>query len=233
MPSAIVGGVCLKGEKSMCKEIQIDSFQEVAVRLVRMPASHCQDPAVDSPGKAALFMASLLGDCTVENMAVVMTDTRLKPLCYSVVSRGSIDMACYSPAEILRVAILSNAAGVFCFHNHPSGNPSPSKEDDAVASNLSDALRLCMTLSSLADLSFFPTGNRGVARIGGILPPVQQRSLRRSESKKYMAAQSPQGLSAAIFFYGSDWKWACPVMPYFFKYSSCSPSRRKSRGRFR
>ena len=92
---------------------------------------------------------------------------------------------------------------------------------------------LCMTLSSLADLSFFPTGNRGVARIGGILPPVQQRSLRRSESKKYMAAQSPQGLSAAIFFYGSDWKWACPVMPYFFKYSSCSPSRRKSRGRFR
>ena len=142
MPSAIVGGVCLKGEKSMCKEIQIDSFQEVAVRLVRMPASQCQDPAVDSPGKAALFMASLLGGCTVENMAVVMTDTRLKPLCYSVVSRGSIDMACYSPAEILRVAILSNAAGVLCFHNHPSGNPSPSKEDDAVASNLSDALRL-------------------------------------------------------------------------------------------
>lgn len=57
MPSAIVGGVCLKGEKSMCKEIQIDSFQEVAVRLVRMPASQCQDPAVDSPGKAALFLS--------------------------------------------------------------------------------------------------------------------------------------------------------------------------------
>jgi DNA repair protein RadC len=43
--------------------------------------------------------------------------------------RGTLDRAVVEPREILKRALLANAAGVILYHNHPSGDPSPSRED--------------------------------------------------------------------------------------------------------
>jgi DNA repair protein RadC len=43
--------------------------------------------------------------------------------------RGTLDRAVVEPREILRRALLTKAAGVILYHNHPSGDPSPSRED--------------------------------------------------------------------------------------------------------
>lgn len=43
--------------------------------------------------------------------------------------RGTLDRAVVEPREILRRALIRHAAGIIIYHNHPSGNPSPSRED--------------------------------------------------------------------------------------------------------
>jgi DNA repair protein RadC len=43
--------------------------------------------------------------------------------------RGTLDRAVVEPREILKRALLARAAGLILYHNHPSGDPSPSRED--------------------------------------------------------------------------------------------------------
>jgi DNA repair protein RadC len=43
--------------------------------------------------------------------------------------RGTLDRAVVEPREILRRALLGKAAGLILYHNHPSGDPTPSRED--------------------------------------------------------------------------------------------------------
>ena len=45
------------------------------------------------------------------------------------VYRGTLTSCLVHPREIFQVAIQCNAAGIILFHNHPSGNPDPSRED--------------------------------------------------------------------------------------------------------
>lgn len=111
------------------------TFPEVAVRLVDLPSRQLQEP-IDNTEKATAYMRTLLSNCTLENIAIVTVDSHIRPINYSIISRGTVDQAFYSPSEIIRIAILSNAAGILVYHNHPSGIPAPSKYDDAVAENI-------------------------------------------------------------------------------------------------
>lgn len=123
------------------KENKFQDFPEVEVRLEQLQPRRRKEP-IDTMKKAADYVTAILGEYTVENIVVVMVDAKTRPICHAVVARGSVNTACFSIAEILRIAILCNAVGVFCFHNHPSGDPSPSKEDDRTAESLSFALQM-------------------------------------------------------------------------------------------
>lgn len=57
----------------------------------------------------------------------------------NVVSIGTLNQALVSPREVFKSSILSNAAGFFAFHCHPSGNPSPSREDAIATQRLKEA----------------------------------------------------------------------------------------------
>ena len=56
-------------------------------------------------------------------------NTNLEPLAVEIAAVGGINSCCIDIKNIFKGAILSNAACVICFHNHPSGNPRPSRED--------------------------------------------------------------------------------------------------------
>jgi DNA repair protein RadC len=64
-----------------------------------------------------------------ENFVAVHLDARNNPLSIEVVSVGSLSAAIVHPREVLKGAILSNSAAVLLVHNHPSGDPSPSRDD--------------------------------------------------------------------------------------------------------
>lgn len=46
------------------------------------------------------------------------------------------------PREVFQVALLNNAASIICFHNHPSGDVRPSREDIKITKRLSEAGRI-------------------------------------------------------------------------------------------
>jgi DNA repair protein RadC len=72
----------------------------------------------------------------------VMLDTKHRALEAVLVSVGSIDHTFMSPREIMRDALLANAAATVLAHNHPSGDPEPSRDDERVTRRLVDAGRL-------------------------------------------------------------------------------------------
>jgi len=63
-------------------------------------------------------------------------------LAIHLVSMGTLSNSFAEPAEVLKPALLCNAAGVILMHNHPSGEISPSQEDKLVTNRMADACKL-------------------------------------------------------------------------------------------
>ncbi len=56
-----------------------------------------------------------------------------------IVTMGTLDASLVHPREVFRLAIHNNASSVIIAHNHPSGNPTPSREDIAVTDRIKEA----------------------------------------------------------------------------------------------
>jgi DNA repair protein RadC len=88
------------------------------------------------PSDCAEWLLPQFGGRPVEQFGVVLLDARRGLMAARIVSTGSVDASTADPRAILREAILARAAGVVVFHNHPSGDPTPSSEDVAVTRRL-------------------------------------------------------------------------------------------------
>ena len=77
-------------------------------------------------------------DSDREKFVVACLDTKKQPVNISVVSIGSVNSVIVHPREVFKVAMLSNASKIICFHNHPSGNLKCSKEDENITNRLKE-----------------------------------------------------------------------------------------------
>ena len=84
---------------------------------------------VTSPRSVAEFLMPEYGNRPVEQFGIVLLDTKHKVLRTTVLSVGTLDASIVHPREIFREATSGGAAAIVLFHNHPSGDPEPSKED--------------------------------------------------------------------------------------------------------
>jgi DNA repair protein RadC len=82
-----------------------------------------------SPRDLALHLLPQFGAAPVEQFGLVMLDSKLHILRIKIVAIGSIDSTVAHPREVFREAIVASAAAIVLFHNHPSGDPTPSRED--------------------------------------------------------------------------------------------------------
>jgi DNA repair protein RadC len=73
---------------------------------------------------------------------VVMMNARLRPYAWHRVSLGSVNECPAQPREILRPVIASGAYGFALMHNHPSGDPGPSRADEAITRRINEASTL-------------------------------------------------------------------------------------------
>ncbi len=64
-----------------------------------------------------------------EVFGILILNTKNKIVAVHEISRGTLNASIVHPREVFKPAILHNAATIICFHNHPSGDPKPSKED--------------------------------------------------------------------------------------------------------
>jgi len=70
---------------------------------------------------------------------VICLDTKNQPTAINVCHVGSLNASLVHPREVMKPAILSNAASILVGHNHPSGNSEPSQEDIQVTRKLVEA----------------------------------------------------------------------------------------------
>lgn len=87
-------------------------------------------------------MADALARLDREYCCVVNLDSMLRPINFNVVSIGGISRTLVPVQNVFKAAILSNAAGIMLFHNHPSGSLTPSREDVLLTQRLVKAGQL-------------------------------------------------------------------------------------------
>ena len=76
---------------------------------------------------------------TREHFWAAHLDSKNKLLCLDPVSTGSLNASIVHPREVYKSALLSSAAAIIFVHNHPSGDPTPSREDLELTTRLKDA----------------------------------------------------------------------------------------------
>lgn len=95
--------------------------------------------AVSEPGEAARMVRPLFEGADRELLVVLSMDQRNKPVAAEVVAVGGLSECVVDIRNLFKHAILANAAGIFLFHSHPSGEAVPSREDRAVTERASQA----------------------------------------------------------------------------------------------
>jgi DNA repair protein RadC len=68
-----------------------------------------------------------------------MLDTRQRVIRIKILSLGSLDSTVVHPREVFREAASASAAAIVLFHNHPSGDPTPSEDDLALTARMISA----------------------------------------------------------------------------------------------
>ncbi len=103
-------------------------------------ASTSEDPLerveLVSPETAADVLVPRFAGADRERCLAALVDTKHRLLRVTVVSVGSLDHTFMAPREVFRDALLANAAALVLAHNHPSGDPEPSRDDELVTRRL-------------------------------------------------------------------------------------------------
>jgi DNA repair protein RadC len=77
-----------------------------------------------------------------ERFVVAYLDTKHTVQCVVVITQGTLDASLVHPREVFKPAIIEGSNAVCLSHNHPSGDPTPSREDHAVTERLTEAGKL-------------------------------------------------------------------------------------------
>ena len=76
---------------------------------------------------------------TEEHLYMVCLNTKLHMTSVFEISHGNVNSSIFSVREILQKALLANAVNIVIMHNHPSGVPTPSRQDVEVTKKLKEA----------------------------------------------------------------------------------------------
>lgn len=91
------------------------------------------------PAQAAKLLHSVVVGWDREIVGALYLDTRNRTVGHTIAYIGTLSRTAAEPRGLIVPALLANAAGLIAFHNHPSGDPSPSVEDLAFTRRLAEA----------------------------------------------------------------------------------------------
>lgn len=109
------------------KAVQIRCLSELCKRLAGLRSREGEE--LNSPGRIAASYMERLRHEQQENILLLMLDKKNHRLGEQCISRGTVDASVITPREILIEALRCQAVNLIVLHNHPSGNPTPSRED--------------------------------------------------------------------------------------------------------
>jgi DNA repair protein RadC len=95
-----------------------------------------------SPAEVYAAYAPLMENLRHEVFRVALLDAQNRLVRDRIVSEGTLSASLVHPREVFKPAILESAAAVILLHNHPSGDPTPSREDVRLTRQLAECARL-------------------------------------------------------------------------------------------
>lgn len=110
------------------KASQILALSELFKRFRTLKAIK-NDIKITSPKELADLLMGEMNDLTQEVLKVILLNTKNVIIGTKDVFKGSLNTSVVHPREIFKQAINKNSASIIICHNHPSGDPTPSKED--------------------------------------------------------------------------------------------------------
>lgn len=123
------------------KAVQLMAAFEIG-RRVEAQRGQAARVQVTSPADVAAVYGPRLRDMKREVFVVVHLNTANIITGDYTVSEGGLAASIVEPRAVFQRAVLENAAAVICLHNHPSGNPEPSREDVSITRQLVEAGKL-------------------------------------------------------------------------------------------
>lgn len=95
-----------------------------------------------SPAEVYAAFGPLMEDLKREVFRVALLDAQNGLVRDVIISEGTLSASLVHPREVFKPAILESAASVILLHNHPSGDPTPSREDIRLTRQLVECARL-------------------------------------------------------------------------------------------
>lgn len=115
-------------------------LRELAVRLTRAEA--CRRPVITSWGALLAYVRVSLAHQPREQFRALYLNRRNMLLRDELTAEGTVDHAPVYPREVVRRALELSASALILVHNHPSGDPAPSRADIDMTRKIVDAARL-------------------------------------------------------------------------------------------
>lgn len=122
------------------KAIQILCLCELSKRMSQLSAREELD--FSKPNTIAEYYMEDMRHRRQEYMKLVMLNTRSRLIGETDISKGTVNMSVLSPRELFVEALQKNAVYIILLHNHPSGDPTPSKDDILVTRRIQEAGQL-------------------------------------------------------------------------------------------
>lgn len=116
------------------KAVRVLAALELGARLASDPGGSAR--SLESPQEAARYLLPRYSARPVETFGLLALDARHRLRREAVVSVGCLTASLVHPREVFQEAVVSRAAALVLFHNHPSGDPEPSAEDLALTRRL-------------------------------------------------------------------------------------------------
>ncbi len=111
------------------------------LKMVKEDSVLYEVPVVKSPAEVYQAAEQLLAlhEEPEEHFCIFCLNAKNKIVGVHTISIGSVNATIVHPREVFKAALLNNASAIVCFHNHPSGDPEPSREDIETTSRLVEA----------------------------------------------------------------------------------------------
>ena len=102
-----------------------------ALELGRRTLAHAPNARLQirSPRDAAAHLMPTFGSCAVEQFGIMLLDSKHRVIRTAVLAIGTMNSTVVEPRDVFREATVGRAAAIVVFHNHPSGDPTPSPAD--------------------------------------------------------------------------------------------------------
>ena len=123
------------------KAVTVCAAIELGKRISRQRAKQ-SSPDFSSPQAIADYVMEDMRVLPQEQFAAAYLSTKNQLISFQTLTVGTINASLAKSRDVFRYAIRYNAAAIILLHNHPSGDPEPSREDITVTQRISEAGRV-------------------------------------------------------------------------------------------